>query len=207
MEDAIKDFVDDFNIQDCTRVPLSSSLSCENQRKVVKSLPNIPSDMVWILNSNLEDKCRAFHEMGGSSKRVCIIFSFNYMNIPTVTEYLTRLVLSRVLYKQRQKRDILFPGTNWCGSGFVNTKFKELGVNSAADRCCRQHDHCKYWIPPFSWKFHLFNFKFHTISHCRCDERLVGLSTFSQSFNPEREREKETSERNEGILSFLSIKR
>lgn len=74
--------------------------------------------------------------------------------------------------QQRLKRDLfLYPGTNWCGSGSNARKFNELGYNAAADRCCRDHDHCPYTIEGFTRKFNFFNFRFHTISHCDCDER------------------------------------
>ncbi|KAG8184715.1 hypothetical protein JTE90_013101 [Oedothorax gibbosus] len=74
---------------------------------------------------------------------------------------------------QRLKRDLfLYPGTNWCGSGSNARKFNELGYNAAADRCCRDHDHCPYTIEGFTSKFNFFNFRFHTISHCDCDERF-----------------------------------
>lgn len=73
---------------------------------------------------------------------------------------------------ERLKRDLfLYPGTNWCGSGSNARKFNELGYNAAADRCCRDHDHCPYTIEGFTRKFNFFNFRFHTISHCDCDER------------------------------------
>ncbi|XP_035228922.1 uncharacterized protein LOC118201019 [Stegodyphus dumicola] len=74
---------------------------------------------------------------------------------------------------QRLKRELfLYPGTNWCGSGSNARKFNELGYNAAADRCCRDHDHCPYTIEGFTRKFNFFNFRFHTISHCDCDERF-----------------------------------
>ncbi|EEC11987.1 group III secreted phospholipase A2, putative, partial [Ixodes scapularis] len=71
----------------------------------------------------------------------------------------------------KKKRDLfLYPGTNWCGSGNSARKFTELGVNARADRCCRDHDHCPFTIEAFKKKFHLFNYRFHTVSHCECDE-------------------------------------
>ncbi|RWS30085.1 Phospholipase A2 venom-like protein, partial [Leptotrombidium deliense] len=75
--------------------------------------------------------------------------------------------------KRWKRADLLvFPGTNWCGSGSKTKNYKELGVNAAADRCCRDHDYCKHTIAPFSSKYHLFNYRFHTVSHCDCDERF-----------------------------------
>ncbi|GFR23146.1 PA2c domain-containing protein [Trichonephila clavata] len=105
---------------------------------------------------------------------------------PDVTDYDALRRECRILHKkiremavhnnhhglQRLKRDLfLYPGTNWCGSGSNARKFNELGYNAAADRCCRDHDHCPYTIEGFTRKFNFFNFRFHTISHCDCDER------------------------------------
>lgn len=87
----------------------------------------------------------------------------------------------------RRKRDLfLYPGTNWCGTGNSARKFTELGINARADRCCRDHDHCPFTIEAFKRKFHLFNYRFHTVSHCECDERwalqaLAKSSVFSFS--------------------------
>lgn len=73
----------------------------------------------------------------------------------------------------RRRRDLfLYPGTNWCGSGSSARKLNELGHNSRADRCCREHDHCPFTIEAFQKKFHLFNYRLHTLSHCECDERF-----------------------------------
>ncbi|KAF4524266.1 hypothetical protein B566_EDAN012029 [Ephemera danica] len=36
----------------------------------------------------------------------------------------------------------LYPGTKWCGSGSVAHGYHDLGVLSAEDRCCRDHDYC-----------------------------------------------------------------
>ncbi|GFY01871.1 acidic phospholipase A2 PA4 [Trichonephila clavipes] len=106
---------------------------------------------------------------------------------PDVTDYDALRRECRILHKkiremavhnnhhglQRLKRDLfLYPGTNWCGSGSNARKFNELGYNAAADRCCRDHDHCPYTIEGFTRKFNFFNFRFHTISHCDCDERV-----------------------------------
>ncbi|GIX80781.1 group 3 secretory phospholipase A2 [Caerostris darwini] len=106
---------------------------------------------------------------------------------PDITDYGTLRRECRMLHKkvremalhnhhhglQRLKRDLfLYPGTNWCGSGSNARKFNELGYNAAADRCCRDHDHCPYTIEGFTRKFNFFNFRFHTISHCDCDERF-----------------------------------
>ncbi|XP_071038008.1 uncharacterized protein [Parasteatoda tepidariorum] len=92
---------------------------------------------------------------------------------------------------QRLKRDLfLYPGTNWCGSGSNARKFNELGYNAAADRCCRDHDHCPYTIEGFTRKFNFFNFRFHTISHCDCDEsekRTLLCGIYSNAFEDQFE--------------------
>ncbi|XP_023232338.1 phospholipase A2-like [Centruroides sculpturatus] len=74
---------------------------------------------------------------------------------------------------KRNRRDLfLYPGTNWCGSGSSVRKFNQLGYNAASDRCCRDHDMCPYAIRAFTNKYYLFNYRFHTVSHCDCDERF-----------------------------------
>ncbi|XP_017478682.1 PREDICTED: uncharacterized protein LOC108368346 [Rhagoletis zephyria] len=74
---------------------------------------------------------------------------------------------------KRSKREMMiFPGTKWCGKGSNNLEFSDLGDYSFADRCCRDHDRCKYSIGPFTSRYHLFNFRFHYVSHCSCDERF-----------------------------------
>ena len=71
----------------------------------------------------------------------------------------------------RQKRAMfIYPGTNWCGTGNTAKNFHDLGENSATDKCCRAHDHCPYVIEGFTTKYNLFNVRFHTLSHCQCDE-------------------------------------
>ncbi|KAF7489107.2 Group 3 secretory phospholipase A2 [Sarcoptes scabiei] len=67
---------------------------------------------------------------------------------------------------------MLFPGTKWCGKGSNGKDFTDLGDYSFADRCCRDHDRCKYSIGPFESQYHLFNYGFHYVSHCSCDERF-----------------------------------
>ncbi|XP_050025400.1 acidic phospholipase A2 PA4-like [Dermacentor andersoni] len=77
------------------------------------------------------------------------------------------------LQRRRRRRDLfLYPGTNWCGSGSSARRINELGANSRADRCCREHDHCPFTIEAFQRRFHLFNYRLHTLSHCECDERF-----------------------------------
>ncbi|XP_013789581.1 acidic phospholipase A2 PA4-like [Limulus polyphemus] len=79
----------------------------------------------------------------------------------------------KISYLTRVKRGLyVLPGTNWCGSGNNGRDYRQLGAHAAADQCCRDHDHCPYMIEGLSTKFGLFNFRFYTISYCKCDERF-----------------------------------
>ena len=48
--------------------------------------------------------------------------------------------------------------------------YHDLGGNFGTDKCCRTHDHCPYTIDGFTTKYNLFNYRFHTLSHCACDQ-------------------------------------
>lgn len=71
---------------------------------------------------------------------------------------------------RRTKRGIIIPDTKWCGAGSENENFEDVGPSRATDRCCREHDHCPYYIEAMSKKYNLFNARLYTISHCYCDE-------------------------------------
>ncbi|EDO47530.1 predicted protein, partial [Nematostella vectensis] len=66
----------------------------------------------------------------------------------------------------------IFPGTNWCGSGNDAKNFDDLGEFNKTDQCCREHDYCPNWIPPFERKFDFFNFSPFTLLDCKCETRL-----------------------------------
>ncbi|CAJ1067932.1 group 3 secretory phospholipase A2-like [Xyrichtys novacula] len=74
--------------------------------------------------------------------------------------------------RSRKRRGMTFPGTLWCGTGSAAAGFDELGMFESADRCCREHDHCKHNIPAFTMNYGVFNSKFYTVSHCDCDQRF-----------------------------------
>jgi len=71
---------------------------------------------------------------------------------------------------KRAKRTLIIPGTNWCGVGNVSRDNSEVGEIASADKCCREHDHCPYVIEGMTTKYNMYNFRFHTISHCECDD-------------------------------------
>ncbi|XP_077167896.1 protein PROCA1 [Paroedura picta] len=74
--------------------------------------------------------------------------------------------------RRRTKRGFTYPGTLWCGAGNIAESYQQLGVHRETDRCCREHDHCRDVIHPFTLKYGYRNFRWHTISHCDCDKRL-----------------------------------
>uniref|UniRef100_A0A3Q2YFD4 Mediator of DNA damage checkpoint protein 1-like n=1 Tax=Hippocampus comes TaxID=109280 RepID=A0A3Q2YFD4_HIPCM len=75
---------------------------------------------------------------------------------------------------RRAKRGFTYPGTLWCGAGNMADHYDQLGRTLPTDRCCRTHDHCPHVIHAFSSKYGHTNFKWHSISHCDCDEALKG---------------------------------
>ena len=71
----------------------------------------------------------------------------------------------------RTKRSLfVYPGTKWCGKGNSARHYDDLGDNRQTDMCCRAHDHCAHTIPPLTTKYDMFNYRFHTVSHCYCDD-------------------------------------
>lgn len=82
------------------------------------------------------------------------------------------------LKKSRSKRSsfdfnsvLIFPGTKWCGKGDLAECYDDLGPDQELDVCCRDHDCCPYMIPPFTSRFNMFNYRFHSLIHCDCDNR------------------------------------
>ncbi|XP_060613623.2 protein PROCA1 [Anolis sagrei] len=73
---------------------------------------------------------------------------------------------------KRAKRGFTYPGTLWCGAGNIAGSYDELGEHRETDRCCRDHDNCRHVIHPFDYKYGYRNLRWHTISHCDCDNRL-----------------------------------
>nr|CAD7404651.1 unnamed protein product [Timema cristinae] len=86
-----------------------------------------------------------------------------------------RLMDLHILRPCRSKRELtdvlIVPGTKWCGPHQLASRYVELGPLSSIDRCCRKHDHCRIAIPGFTNKYHFFNYRPFTLSHCGCDSR------------------------------------
>nr|XP_021406528.1 protein PROCA1 [Lonchura striata domestica] len=74
--------------------------------------------------------------------------------------------------RARARRGLTYPGTLWCGAGSNADSYEQLGEHRDTDRCCRDHDHCQHVIHPFSARYGYRNLRWHTISHCDCDQRL-----------------------------------
>lgn len=97
---------------------------------------------------------------------------------------------------KRSKRGFTYPGTLWCGAGNMADDYHQLGEGNTlwtlplfcsfvylftrfyflsagefaeTDSCCRVHDHCPHVIHAFSSKYGRTNFKWHSLSHCDCD--------------------------------------
>ena len=66
---------------------------------------------------------------------------------------------------------LIFPGTKWCGKGDLAQCYEDLGDDQDLDMCCRDHDCCPFVIHPFTTGFNLFNYRFHSLLHCDCDQR------------------------------------
>ncbi|MCJ8739891.1 hypothetical protein PDJAM_G00052500 [Pangasius djambal] len=73
---------------------------------------------------------------------------------------------------RRSKRGFTYPGTLWCGAGNIADSYDQLGEFAETDKCCRTHDHCPHIIHAFSSKYGFTNFKWHSISHCDCDNAM-----------------------------------
>ena len=68
---------------------------------------------------------------------------------------------------------VRMPGTLWCGKGWRTDGGQEVGGYAGADRCCRQHDlGCPLSIEPGEEKWGLTNTRYHTVMHCKCDQRF-----------------------------------
>lgn len=81
-------------------------------------------------------------------------------------------------FRPKRQADSWFlaPNSKWCGSGHSAKNYKELG-SSKSDGCCRRHDHCRMTIGGLQTKFGLFNSWPFTISHCKCDRRLISTKS------------------------------
>ncbi|GAB6030302.1 hypothetical protein CHUAL_005976 [Chamberlinius hualienensis] len=66
-------------------------------------------------------------------------------------------------------KDLIYPGTKWCGVGNRAKSLDDLGENLLADLCCRSHDLCVDSVQPGQTKHSIQNNSPFTISSCECD--------------------------------------
>ncbi|XP_035793833.1 uncharacterized protein LOC118467436 isoform X2 [Anopheles albimanus] len=143
---------DAFGMRNLTYIPL-------------RALEEIPEELAGLLNyQELKQRCNVRH------KQLKEIAS----GLQSADPERQRIANEKL---QRQRRDLSsmlrVPGTKWCGKGWSARNYVEMGGNSKADRCCRQHDlSCPFWVLGFETKYGLFNWRVNTLMHCSCDERF-----------------------------------
>ncbi|XP_046384815.1 phospholipase A2-like [Ischnura elegans] len=71
-----------------------------------------------------------------------------------------------------QSRQIIFPGTKWCGDGNISMHEEDYGYFEESDRCCKDHDYCPDFIAGGEMKYGLHNDAFYTRLHCDCDQQF-----------------------------------
>lgn len=101
--------------------------------------------------------------------------------VPTSDHKITKRSTAPVKRNSRAKRStfdfssvLIFPGTKWCGKGDLAKCYDDLGDDQELDMCCRDHDCCPLVIPPFGSRYGVFNYRFHSLLHCDCDQRFRG---------------------------------
>ncbi|KAL3856296.1 hypothetical protein ACJMK2_011067 [Sinanodonta woodiana] len=72
----------------------------------------------------------------------------------------------------RQKRQLIFPGTKWCGVGNIASDNNDLGTLVATDTCCREHDQCNVTLGPKEMKGGLQNNDTFSKVSCLCDVKF-----------------------------------
>lgn len=56
----------------------------------------------------------------------------------------------------RNRFQVIFPGTKWCGPGDKANDYDDLGILKETDMCCRDHDFCDS-MPAGTSKYGLTN--------------------------------------------------
>ncbi|CAB3365345.1 Hypothetical predicted protein [Cloeon dipterum] len=78
----------------------------------------------------------------------------------------------RPIDEDKTVRQLIFPGTKWCGQGNIATSYADLGYYQETDMCCREHDYCPDFIPAGKTKYGLKNTAPYTRVHCACDAKF-----------------------------------
>ncbi|XP_046390079.1 uncharacterized protein LOC124158802 isoform X2 [Ischnura elegans] len=130
----------------------------------VKRDPRLPHDLDWLNFPALRRQCRNAHR-----KMKAVM----HKKRSAMTEWEREEAERELLRKRREVLDVVrVPGTKWCGKGGTAEKYAQLGGFGSADRCCRHHDACPFFIPTLESKYGLFNWRASTVMHCACDERF-----------------------------------
>ncbi|XP_055381744.1 zinc finger protein 287-like [Condylostylus longicornis] len=132
--------------------------------KQINNYNELPDNIKIMVNYHeLKKKCNKLNQ---EMKKIAMdLNSQNEMKKFEATEHFVR--------RKRSVTNLLIaPNTKWCGRGQMADSYNELGGASRADKCCRKHDYCKGNIPAMTTKWHLFNYRPYTISHCSCDTRF-----------------------------------
>ncbi|KAF5293689.1 hypothetical protein FQA39_LY03174 [Lamprigera yunnana] len=109
----------------------------------------------WFKFSKLRDLCKDSHKAIERTLRESQIQHESMHNRSRKTRAITDYLIA--------------PGTLWCGYQDRAKSYTDLGGMSHTDKCCRRHDHCKMNIHGFTRKYHYYNAKPFTLSHCFCD--------------------------------------
>ncbi|KAK3083102.1 hypothetical protein FSP39_014024 [Pinctada imbricata] len=113
---------------------------------------------------------------------------FVFLNPKHDTNTQKKVSTDRKRRSTRNKRSVwssflMFPGTKWCGRGQTAKHYNDIGTDNELDECCREHDLCPVLVHPFSFKYHYFNYRFHAVLHCKCDEEFRNCLKQSLSKN------------------------
>ncbi|EEB11879.1 phospholipase A2, putative [Pediculus humanus corporis] len=133
--------------------------------QIIKNGGKLPGEFSkWMNYTNLRKKCNRNHKMFKKN----LMYKNSYGNDLNDKD-LPGKHMERV--KRGFNKFFIFPGTKWCGKSSTAEKYTHLGNFYKVDKCCRAHDNCHPLIKSFDSKFHYFNIRPFTISHCRCDSR------------------------------------
>ncbi|XP_015123165.1 phospholipase A2 isoform X2 [Diachasma alloeum] len=73
---------------------------------------------------------------------------------------------------RKERLNLIYPGTKWCGSGNVAENSEDLGHFPVTDACCRDHDQCDDVIEAMGTRHNITNSAFYTRVECSCDEKF-----------------------------------
>ncbi|XP_034048853.1 group 3 secretory phospholipase A2-like [Thalassophryne amazonica] len=135
--------------------------ACQERTQELKAQQNASFDLEFVFA--LEEPCESLSSLWGALEEKRLQRADSTLKVKDER--------SKVSTYVRVKRHFL-PPTLWCGPGTMATSYSQLGFFAEADKCCREHDYCKYYIPPYQSAYGVWNSQMFTISHCDCDEKF-----------------------------------